>query len=531
MSSNAEYWIKRFEELEKAQLLNDAKYITELQEIYEHTLSEIKKEINNWLVRFSVNNQISMQEAKKWLNIQELRELKWDVTEYIKYGQENGIDLIWRKELENASAKVHISRLEALEIQIQQQIEELYNTEEKTMNDYIIQSYMDNYYKTAYELQKGSNVAFKFATLNVDIIQKIVSRPWTSDEQTFSDRIWRNKKALLDTLQKDLEKALRGDADKLIEKISKDFGTSKSNAGRLVMTESAFFASASRKQCFNELWIEQYINIATLDSKTSEECIEIDGKIYDMKDYKIGVTAPPYHIRCRTTTAPYFKDEYEFGERAARNTGGKTYYIPSNITYKEWLDRFVYSDPKTKKEYETDRKMNKNKSSDFIQYNNYKKVFKNGEIPNTFEEFQKIKYNDNKEYGFLKNYYRLFNSKSIPVDLTYKTYKNNLNNNNWTAVGFNPNKLQKHYDKHKSEFEFNNANEYEKFAKEFMNKEIKGDIEGFVNENGYVFKYDNKNGIFGTSKPTGVTETLFKPTKAKEYWKEQVEKYGPKKEM
>ena len=65
MSGNAEYWIKRFEELEKAQLLNESKYITELQEAYERTLSSVKKEINNWLVRFAVNNQISMKEAKK----------------------------------------------------------------------------------------------------------------------------------------------------------------------------------------------------------------------------------------------------------------------------------------------------------------------------------------------------------------------------------------------------------------------------------------------------------------------------------
>lgn len=97
MGSNAEYWIKRFEELEKAQLLNESKYITELQEAYERTLSSVKKEINNWLVRFAVNNQISMKEAKKWLNTQELKELKWDIDEYIKYGQENGIDLVWKK--------------------------------------------------------------------------------------------------------------------------------------------------------------------------------------------------------------------------------------------------------------------------------------------------------------------------------------------------------------------------------------------------------------------------------------------------
>jgi len=424
MSSNAEYWIKRFEELEKAQLLNDSKYITELQEIYEQTLASIKKEINNWLVRFAVNNQISMQEAKKWLNIQELKELKWDVNEYIKYGQENGIDMIWRKQLENASAKVHISRLEALEIQIQQQIEKLYYTEQETTNEFIIESYKNNYYKTAYELQKGSNVAFKVAALNIDVIQKIVSRPWTSDEQTFSDRIWKNKKALLDTLQKDLEKSLRGDADQLIEKISKDFNTSKYKAGRLVMTESAFFASASRKQCFNELWVERYINIATLDSKTSEECREIDGKIFDMKDYKIGITAPPYHIRCRTTTAPYFKDEFEFGERAARNTNGKTYYIPSNITYKEWLEKYVHSDPETKKAFETDKKMNKNKSSDYNQYKRYKETLTN-RVPKTFDKFQEMKYNNIEKWKDLKAQY--LDTKGIKSNEAAKQYINNTN--------------------------------------------------------------------------------------------------------
>lgn len=43
MGRNAEYWTKRFEELEKAQLLNETKYITELQEAYERTLSSVKK--------------------------------------------------------------------------------------------------------------------------------------------------------------------------------------------------------------------------------------------------------------------------------------------------------------------------------------------------------------------------------------------------------------------------------------------------------------------------------------------------------
>ena len=151
MGNNAKYWTKRFEELEKAQLLNEAKYITELKETYDKALSTVKKEINNWLVRFAVNNQISLKEAKKWLNSDELKELNWDVQEYIKYGEENGIDLIWKKQLENASSKIHISRLEALELQIQQQVEKLYYDESNNTNDFILETYRDNYYKTAWK--------------------------------------------------------------------------------------------------------------------------------------------------------------------------------------------------------------------------------------------------------------------------------------------------------------------------------------------------------------------------------------------
>ena len=426
MGSNSEYWIKRFEELEKAQILNETKYIEELQEEYEKALNSIKKEINNWLVRFAVNNQISLKDAKKWLNISELKELKWDVEEYIKYGQENGIDLIWKKQLENASAKIHISRLEAIQIQIQQQLEKLYYNEEQTTRDFIIESYKDTYYQTAYELQKGSNVAFKFAALNVDTIQKIISKPWTTDEQTFSDRIWKNKKALINTLQTDLTQSIiKGEPpDEIIEKISKDFNTSKYKAGRLVMTESAFFSSASKKDCFEELGVEKFINVATLDSKTSDVCKELDGTVHPMSDYKIGVTAPPFHIRCRTTTAPYFEDEYEFGERAARNTDGKTYYIPRNITYNEWLEKYVYSDPATKKAYDLEIKMNKNKNADFNQYNRYKDIL-GEEIPETFEEFQKMKYNNVDGWRKLKAQYA--DAKGITSEEAAKQYIFNTN--------------------------------------------------------------------------------------------------------
>lgn len=424
--SNSEYWIKRLEELEKKQILNETKYIEILNEEYEKALANIKKETRSWLARFSINNQISLKDSKKWLNTNELKELKWDVEEYIKYGQENGIDLIWKKELENASAKVHISRLEALQMQIQQEIEKLSYQEQNTTEEFIIESYRDTYYKLAYELQKGHNVAFQIAALDIDTIKNIISKPWTTDEFTFSDRIWKNKNSLIDTLQKELSQSImRGKApDEIIEKISKTFNVSKNKAGTLVMTESAFFSSVARKNCFKDLGVEQYEIVATLDSRTSAICRELDGKVYRMSDYKEGTTAPPFHVRCRSTTAPYFEDEFEFGERAARNTNGKTYYVPSNINYNDWLEKYVYSNPETKKAFEINAKMNKNKSSDFEQYKRYRDTL-GDEIPKTFDKFQEMKYNNIDEWKNLKAQYS--DALGITTEERAKTYISNVN--------------------------------------------------------------------------------------------------------
>lgn len=67
-----------------------------------------------------------------------------------------------------------------------------------------------------------------------------------------------------------------------------------------------------------------------------------DGKVFPISEYEAGVTAPPFHVNCRSTTVPYFDENFgQIGERAARDADGKTYYIPANMTYKEWKETFV----------------------------------------------------------------------------------------------------------------------------------------------------------------------------------------------
>lgn len=344
--TNAEYWKQRFTQLEAAQNRKGATAYLEMEKQYKAAQNELEAQIARWYQRFADSNGISLAQAKQWLKGQDLAEFKWDVKEYIKYGKENAINGAWMQELENASSKFHISRLEALQIQTQNSLETMFTQQMGTMKKALSDVYASGYYHTAYTVQQGFGLGWDIAGLDQAQIEKVLSKPWAVDGYNFSTRIWNSKTKLIGEVHNELSKNLLTGADpqKAIDSLAKKMGTSKSNAGRLVMTEQAYFSSAAQKDCFNDLDVEEYEIVATLDSHTSDICRSLDGRVFKMSDYKPGVTAPPFHVYCRSTTAPHFKENFDAGERAARGVDRKTYYVPDDVTYSEWKKAFVDGD-------------------------------------------------------------------------------------------------------------------------------------------------------------------------------------------
>lgn len=342
--NNAEYWKLRFEQLEQAQNQKGVKAYADIERQYKEAQKQLEGQIARWYQRFATNNGISLAEARQYLKGADLKEFKWDVQEYIKYGQDNALNSGWMKELENASAKYHISKLEALKVQTQHSLEVMYAKQFGTMHGALSDAFESGYYHTAYELQHGFNVGWDIAGLDQAQIEKVLAKPWAADGYNFSERIWRNKNKLISEVHNELSRniMLGADPQKAIDSLAKKMNTSKNNAGRLVMTEEAYFSSAAQKDCFESLGVEQYEIVATLDSHTSDICRSLDGKHFPMKDYQPGVTAPPFHVYCRSTTVPYFDEQFDIGERAARDEEtGKTYYIPDDMNYQEWKETFV----------------------------------------------------------------------------------------------------------------------------------------------------------------------------------------------
>lgn len=346
--NNCEYWQKRFELLEQAAHRQGVQCYADIEKQYRQAQKQLEGQIAAWYQRFASNNGVTLAEAKRMLNAKELAELKWDVNQYIQYGQENAINGTWVKQLENASARFHISRLEALKLQTQQSIEVMFGNQLDSIDSTMRNVYKSGYYHTAYEIQKGVGVGWDFSALDDKQISKVINKPWAVDGKNFSERIWGNRQKLVNELNNTLTQniILGKDPQKAIDEIARKMNTSKTNTGRLVMTEEAFFSSAAQKDCFDELDVEQFEIVATLDSHTSDICRGMDGKHFPMSEWKVGVTAPPFHVHCRSTTVPYFDDEFDaVGERAARGADGKTYYVPADMTYEQWSKKFVKSAP------------------------------------------------------------------------------------------------------------------------------------------------------------------------------------------
>ena len=338
------YWAERFEQLTEAELRKADDLSAEMVKEYRQTAQDLNDDIQRWYARFAAENKMSLAEARRVLTGRALAEFRWTVDEYIKYAKKADLSEAYIQKLKNASARVHIDRLEAIRMQMAQHIEKLAAKGNARLTDVLRDIYPDAQMRTAYEVQKKKGFE-PFARIPEADVDRILKKPWVSDGLNFSDRIWRDKERLLNTLQGELTRGLiRGEPyGKIAQRIAGRMGVARSAAARLVETEAAFFSSRGQLDAFRDLGVEQYEFVATLDSRTSETCREMDGKVLPLSEFKPGITAPPLHCHCRSTTCPYFDDEFTEGEtRAARDPEtGKTVQVDSRLTYENWKNIFV----------------------------------------------------------------------------------------------------------------------------------------------------------------------------------------------
>lgn len=348
-----DYWKNRFIKSTKDVFDSDEEYVKEIFKIYESTIEDLDSEIFKLL---NSMEDVSMAEAKKLLNKYEIRSFKSGLDEFRK-ASKGFISPDVEKELDIVSRRVRISRLQAMQVSMKSKVATLLNKEQKKLFAHLSNKFTSSYYKDLYELQRITGYK-NINSLSKDFVNNILNTSWTNDGENFSDRIWKRKDKLLNTLDTELRQGLitGKKPDEITKVISDKLKVSKSNAKRLVLTESSAIHSQSRKAMYERMGVEKYEVVATLDLRTSDICRKLDGKVFDVKDYERGVTAPPYHVYCRSTTVPYYDDDIQTeieNTRMARDPETEKSLRVEDLTYKEWYKKYVEKLPNNNQEGDT----------------------------------------------------------------------------------------------------------------------------------------------------------------------------------
>lgn len=342
-NSSLEYWKKRYEEeMERAMHQADGPK-KDLRKYADTVIRRLEKDINDWYQRYANENGMSLADAKKQLDARELKAFNMDLEEYRAIAERDELSEEHKKMLKQASARQQLDRVQELYINTVQELESWAKYQDSTISDLLSNVYESSNYRTAWMTQSMKGQYDMYAQIDHRTIQRIIDSPWAPDGKNFSARIWDNRKQLATSLQNDFIQALvAGDGTATMsEAIAKRMNTSYNNANRLVETELARVHSQAFMDCMSELDVDAVEILATLDNKTSPICRRMDGKYVQCKDAKPGITIPPFHCHCRSTTVPYIPVVYG-SERAARDPKtGKTVFVDGELDYGEWKKRYI----------------------------------------------------------------------------------------------------------------------------------------------------------------------------------------------
>ncbi|KXU03185.1 minor capsid protein [Streptococcus oralis] len=343
---NKEYWTKRkanliYEQMDKAERQAD-----KFDEIYKQSKAYLDKQINKVFDKFQRDYGLSEREARQVLkNMKDQKDLN-ELRKVIEARPSDPNIQRLLADLDSPAYSYRMKRLERLNDDLDRMRESIYRSEKKGSDAFYSDLMKDSYYKATFDLQQQTGLAYSFSSLPETEIKRLRGLKWTGEG--YSDRIWDNTGALASSVKDELLVSLmtgRSTRD-TARAIAERFDVGQNNARRLVRTESAFFHNQMELLSYEDAEITKYKFVAVLDKRTSHICQEHDNKVYDTDKAVPGVNYPPLHPWCRSTTIAHDDDiDYSKLERRARNPEtGKVEYVPADMSYKEWYDKYVAKD-------------------------------------------------------------------------------------------------------------------------------------------------------------------------------------------
>lgn len=303
---------------------------------YRQTAANIRREINDFYARFARENKLEYSDAVRYLTNSETLEWKASVEDYIKEISREKDPAVRERLMREYDARAYgarITRLESLNGSIDNELSKLYARANSQFRELLGENYTDGYYRTIFDIQNRFGYSSMFATVNAEVVENAISYPWSG--ANFSDRLWKHKFELQNQLRETLTTGfIRGDSiQTMAKRLAERLDVSRSNATRLIITESSHIHNSAEFNAYKECGFEEYEFMASIGERTCEVCGGMDGKRIKLADKQFGVNFPPLHPNCRCTTIAFdpdddikgFKDRLENGE----------------LSYDKWYEKYV----------------------------------------------------------------------------------------------------------------------------------------------------------------------------------------------
>nr|DAY23167.1 MAG TPA: minor capsid protein [Caudoviricetes sp.] len=303
-----EYWTERaLQQEQNAQIVAD-RYMAQIGQSLADYKHQLVSEIEKFYARYAVDNKMTHAEAKQYLTDKERREFK-NVT--LERFREMALNPDTPTPLLDALGYRHrISRKEALLAEIERLTAELYGKPEG-IHDKVTEALSDVYIKG--KIHQAKNLAhfgiIEKPILGVDAVKHKMASNWSG--KTFSTNVWGHDAAVYKSISDTINKGLTGgwSIDRMARALSERTGVAYHRADTLVRTETTFYNNLATLDSIKELGGDHYEIVAVLDSRTSEICRLENHEVHSVKEYEPGRTAPPFHVRCRSTIRPAVKSD------------------------------------------------------------------------------------------------------------------------------------------------------------------------------------------------------------------------------
>ena len=345
---NEDYWTKRKANLIYEQMDKAEKQADKFDKVYKESKAYLDKQINKVFDKFQRDYGLSERDARHVLkNMKEQKDLN-ELRKVLEARPDDPNIQRLLADLDSPAYAYRMKRLERLNDDLDRMRESIYRSEKKGSDAFYSDLMKDSYYKATFDLQQQTGLAYSFSYLPETEIKRLQGLKWTGE--AYSDRIWSNTGALASSVKDELLVSLmtgRSVRD-TSQAIAERFEVGQNKARRLVRTESAFFHNQMELLSYEDAEITKYKFVAVLDKRTSHICQQHDNKVYNTDEATPGVNYPPLHPWCRSTTIAHDDDiDYSKLERRARNPEtGEVEYVPADMSYEEWYDKYVAKEDK-----------------------------------------------------------------------------------------------------------------------------------------------------------------------------------------